>query len=81
MLLQSWCQIYGEARILSYTPICASGPKAAVLHTGHAGAPNDRVMGDGELMLNDMGCEVRMSVVVVWIHLGMWGLASGEVSD
>jgi Xaa-Pro dipeptidase len=32
----------GGCRSPHYTPIFASGPRAAVLHYGHAGAPNGR---------------------------------------
>ncbi|GAB4819295.1 hypothetical protein N2152v2_006341 [Parachlorella kessleri] len=47
----------GGCRTAHYTPIFASGPNAAVLHYGHAGAPNDRQMHDGELLLVDAGGE------------------------
>jgi hypothetical protein len=32
--------LQGGCRHAPYTPICASGPNCAVLHYGHAGAPN-----------------------------------------
>lgn len=32
--------VQGGCRHAPYTPICASGPRCAVLHYGHAGAPN-----------------------------------------
>eukprot|EP00555_Chaetoceros_dichaeta_P001760 CAMPEP_0198277132 /NCGR_PEP_ID=MMETSP1447-20131203/65684_1 /TAXON_ID=420782 /ORGANISM="Chaetoceros dichaeta, Strain CCMP1751" /LENGTH=309 /DNA_ID=CAMNT_0043972129 /DNA_START=638 /DNA_END=1567 /DNA_ORIENTATION=- len=47
---------YG-ARLAGYTSICACGPSAAVLHYGHAGAPNDGLIKEGSLCLHDMGAE------------------------
>ncbi len=39
----------------SYTCICGSGENSAILHYGHAGAPNEKVITDGEMLLFDMG--------------------------
>eukprot|EP00960_Hanusia_phi_P039477 753915-Hanusia_phi.AAC.8 len=44
-------------RNLAYTGICASGKNAAILHYGHAGAPNNRQLGEGDIVLNDLGAE------------------------
>jgi Xaa-Pro dipeptidase len=43
---------------MSYTCICATGGNGSVLHYGHAGAPNDRQLKDGDMCLFDMGSEV-----------------------
>ncbi|KAK9917777.1 hypothetical protein WJX75_008067 [Coccomyxa subellipsoidea] len=51
------CYSEGGCRHAPYTPICASGPNGAILHYGHAGAPNDRQIEEGDMMLMDMGCE------------------------
>uniref|UniRef100_A0A7S0XDB6 Xaa-Pro dipeptidase n=1 Tax=Chromulina nebulosa TaxID=96789 RepID=A0A7S0XDB6_9STRA len=47
----------GGCRRCAYTSICACGPNSAVLHYGHAGAPNDRKLLDNDMALLDMGAE------------------------
>lgn len=48
---------YGGCRHCSYTCICATGTNSSVLHYGHASAPNDRLLEDGDMALLDMGAE------------------------
>lgn len=49
--------MYGGCRHCSYTCICATGESSSVLHYGHAAAPNDRTLQDGDMALLDMGAE------------------------
>lgn len=56
-LFQHFCYSQGGCRHMSYTCIGASGHNCATLHYGHAGAPNDKKILDGDLCLFDMGGE------------------------
>uniref|UniRef100_A0A8C1UUI4 Xaa-Pro dipeptidase n=1 Tax=Cyprinus carpio TaxID=7962 RepID=A0A8C1UUI4_CYPCA len=56
-LFQHYCYARGGMRHTSYTCICGSGNNSSVLHYGHAGAPNDKTIQDGDMCLFDMGGE------------------------
>jgi Xaa-Pro dipeptidase len=56
-LFQGYARFHGGCRHMSYTCICGSGPNGAILHYGHAGAPNDQVSLPGAMMVLDMGGE------------------------
>ncbi|ESO13045.1 hypothetical protein HELRODRAFT_153989 [Helobdella robusta] len=53
----NYCYKEGGIRHVGYTCICACGHNGSVLHYGHAGAPNDKQIKDGDLCLFDMGGE------------------------
>lgn len=56
-LFQHYCYTRGGMRHTSYTCICGTGNNSSVLHYGHAGAPNDKTIVDGDMCLFDMGGE------------------------
>uniref|UniRef100_A0A672ZKV4 Xaa-Pro dipeptidase n=1 Tax=Sphaeramia orbicularis TaxID=375764 RepID=A0A672ZKV4_9TELE len=56
-LFQHYCYTKGGMRHTSYTCICGTGNNSSVLHYGHAGAPNDKTIVDGDMCLFDMGGE------------------------
>ncbi|XP_071389290.1 xaa-Pro dipeptidase [Centroberyx affinis] len=56
-LFQHYCYTRGGMRHTSYTCICGTGNNSSVLHYGHAGAPNDKTIEDGDMCLFDMGGE------------------------
>jgi Xaa-Pro dipeptidase len=56
-LFQHYTYTHGGCRLMSYTCICACGPNPAILHYGHSGRPNDRLLKDGDMALLDMGAE------------------------
>lgn len=58
-IFKFWSQFVGGTRQQAYTYICGSGSNAAVLHYGHAGAPNSKQMKDGETVLCDCGNELE----------------------
>lgn len=48
---------HGGCRHMAYTCICACGPSSNVLHYGHAGRPNSRLLTTSDIALLDMGAE------------------------
>jgi len=56
-MFQQYSYFNGGCRHCSYTCICGSGHNGSVLHYGHAGAPNDKTVKDGDMCLFDMGAE------------------------
>jgi len=56
-LFKHHCYFAAGCRHVAYTCICASGINGAVLHYGHAAAPNTRKITSEDMCLFDMGAE------------------------
>jgi len=56
-LFQHHTYTHGGCRHMSYTCICACGGSASILHYGHAGRPNSRLLTERDIALLDMGAE------------------------
>ncbi|KAF3832306.1 hypothetical protein F7725_025971, partial [Dissostichus mawsoni] len=48
-LFQHYCYTKGGMRHTSYTCICGTGNNSSILHYGHAGAPNEKTIVDGDI--------------------------------
>lgn len=56
-LFEHYCYFHGGCRHVAYHCICATGENSSILHYGHAGAPNNRLLGENDMGLMDMGGE------------------------
>ncbi|KAM9366528.1 xaa-Pro dipeptidase-like [Symphorus nematophorus] len=56
-LFQHYCYNKGGMRHTSYPCICGTGNNSSIIFYGHAGAPNDKTIVDGDMCLFDMGGE------------------------
>lgn len=68
----------GGCRKAAYTSICACGPNGAVLHYGHAGAPNDRVLQATDMALLDMGADYHGYVSDITCSFPLSGTFSAD---
>ena len=58
-LFRHYCYYNYGCRMVGYTPICGCGPNGAILHYGHTGEPNDRMLQQNDMCLFDLGAEYQ----------------------
>jgi Xaa-Pro dipeptidase len=56
-MFKGYTAFFAGTRHQAYTCICGSGPHGSILHYGHAGRPNDRILQEEDMVLLDMGSE------------------------
>jgi Xaa-Pro dipeptidase len=56
-LFKAYTGVMGGSRYVAYTCICGAGSNGSVLHYGHAGYPNSKLLVDGDMIVLDMGSE------------------------
>ncbi|CAA6660959.1 unnamed protein product [Spirodela intermedia] len=71
--------MYGGCRHCSYTCVCATGENSAVLHYGHAAAPNDKTLIDGDMSLFDMGAEYHFYALNISSFAGQWNISADQL--
>nr|VZI45579.1 unnamed protein product [Spirometra erinaceieuropaei] len=77
-LFLNYCYFHGGMRHVAYTCIAATGCDCAVLHYGHAGAPNERLIRDGDMCLFDMGAGYTKNTPARSTHPGLRNLRTAR---
>ena len=80
-LFQHHTYTHGGCRHMAYTCICACGPNPAILHYGHAGRPNSRQIGAGDLALLDMGAEYHCYAADITCSFPVAGQGGGFTAE
>ena len=58
-LFKGYSYYFGGSRHQAKECICGSGNNASILHYGHSGYPNDKILNDGDCVVLDMGSEYQ----------------------